>query len=790
MTSIRITAARWVAGLLALVAPLVATATPAVAVGTTRYVAASGSVGTGQSCASPGYVGANETSIQAAINAASAGDTVYVCAGTYAVSPRLTITKNLTLSGAGEQTTILDGQSTNQILYVPDQSTDITVSISGFTFKNGLAGTRIGGECDQGSNCGGAIFVGGGTEAHISDSYFTENQAMFGGAVAFVGNHETTASTIKRSTFEANRSDIDGGAILVLANNGLTMDRITVVGNKLVTGDNPRSGMGIVVNFASATMKNSTVVNNTEQPWWVNATTIYVNGSFTINNSILANEGSVQLCTNAYNTSLVGMTTGNLVTDNTCAVSQSYPPASTGQSSITTFANLKLGTLSYRGYDSKTMPLLAGSVALNYHSNSCSGSDQIGTSVPQGTRCDTGAYERSASQTLNTPTGWAYPSSSIDRGYSSTMAASTPATDPAGRGVTYASSTSGVCSISSSGTITAIANGTCTVSATGPGWLTRDEDSVTQTVTVTQTPANSTTTSTSSTTSTSTTSTTSTTVAQNPSTTTTVSPVQATTTSSVAAAPGSTTTTAGPTVAEAGPTTTLGTATTLATSQEISAVESATAPQVRRDASTEVVPVSSTTVAATTTTTVAVETPDAPGVEPGAAAASVDGEPIETDLERLNNSYVVSGAGLNVTVSGLSADGSQIALDADGTLRLESGDSVVIDAAGYSSGTEIETWMFSTPTKLGTMTADARGKVSATFSVPSTIEAGNHRLVLSGKNSNGADVVLSVGLALGEYEAGGTVKPWMIAFPIAAAIIVAVVIPTTLRRRRKIRVGA
>ena len=64
-------------GIVASVAP-VAIATPAVATGTTLYVSATGSVGTGQSCASPGYVGATHSSIQSAINAASAGDTVNI----------------------------------------------------------------------------------------------------------------------------------------------------------------------------------------------------------------------------------------------------------------------------------------------------------------------------------------------------------------------------------------------------------------------------------------------------------------------------------------------------------------------------------------------------------------------------------------------------------------------------------------------------------------------------------------------------------------------------------------
>ncbi len=59
---------------------------------TTRYVGAT--AGTGKSCASPGY-----TSVQAAVNAAKAGDTVYLC-GTTPFQEQVIITKSITLTGS------------------------------------------------------------------------------------------------------------------------------------------------------------------------------------------------------------------------------------------------------------------------------------------------------------------------------------------------------------------------------------------------------------------------------------------------------------------------------------------------------------------------------------------------------------------------------------------------------------------------------------------------------------------------------------------------------------------
>jgi hypothetical protein len=64
---------------------------PAYAAGTTRYVGAS--AGSDTSCASPGY-----TTVQAAVNAASPGDTVYLC-GTTPYKEQVIITKSITLTG-------------------------------------------------------------------------------------------------------------------------------------------------------------------------------------------------------------------------------------------------------------------------------------------------------------------------------------------------------------------------------------------------------------------------------------------------------------------------------------------------------------------------------------------------------------------------------------------------------------------------------------------------------------------------------------------------------------------
>ncbi|MFN5839609.1 MAG: glycosyl hydrolase family 28-related protein, partial [Acidimicrobiaceae bacterium] len=252
------------------IAPIVATfPTGSVsAVATTRYVAATGSVGAGTSCASPGYVGTTQSAIQSAINAASNGDTIFICAGTYSISSRLQVTKTLTIRGAGARTTTLDGLESSQILMIhdnnltPDSGSEITVNVDSIGFINGRA-VQSGslGECEDGNRCGGAIYVESESQINITDSFFKNNYADFvGGAVArLIGNYQNVPSTITNSTFESNTANFDGGGVATLFGFGLTIDSSTFYGNQTLS----RSAAAVIANFAEATINNSTFVDNT-----------------------------------------------------------------------------------------------------------------------------------------------------------------------------------------------------------------------------------------------------------------------------------------------------------------------------------------------------------------------------------------------------------------------------------------------------------------------------------------------------------------------------------------------
>lgn len=68
--------------------------------------------------------------------------------------------------------------------------------------------------------------------------------------------------------------------------------------------------------------------------------------------------------------------------------------------------------------------------------------------------------------------------------------------------------------------------------------------------------------------------------------------------------------------------------------------------------------------------------------------------------------------------------------------------------------------------------------------VPADLEAGNHRVVVSGQTRDGKDAVVGVGLiASAVPDAVSTASKVLIALPLSLAVIAGLIIPTRRRRR-------
>jgi hypothetical protein len=208
----------------------------------------------------------------------------------------------------------------------------------------------------------------------------------------------------------------------------------------------------------------------------------------------------------------------------------------------------------------------------------------------------------------------------------------------------------------------------------------------------------------------------------------------------------------------------------------------ATIPKSKGSTITTLAVVGGESVSTTSTT---IPSPNAPQVEVGEAAALVDGKSVAVTVLRSENRVTASVAGISATISGLTIEDEVVSLDSDGNLRLVTEDQLVVDASGYVAGQEVSVWVYSTPSRLGVVTADASGKLTGTFDLPAGIDSGDHRVVLDGANENGQPVIISVGIAVGSIDASSLVSRLLIIIPVLLAIFIGLFIPAAARRRKR-----
>ena len=207
---------------------------------------------------------------------------------------------------------------------------------------------------------------------------------------------------------------------------------------------------------------------------------------------------------------------------------------------------------------------------------------------------------------------------------------------------------------------------------------------------------------------------------------------------------------------------------------------------------TTVSPAQLRTVGTTTTvpaivTTTTLGPPVVDKVDAGQTAVQVDGVKTDAVVTRSNNQMVVTAGSLSATLSGLDKAGKRSPLDSDGNIHLNAGDEIKISVGGFKPGSFVEVWLFSTPTQLGTAVVGMDGTVSGTFRLPAGTKSGSHRIVISTKLPNGKSTTFTLGILVGDISTTSTLTRVLIAIPITLAIGFGFLLPTQLRRRRKIR---
>jgi len=175
--------------------------------------------------------------IQEGIDGVDGGGTVHVAAGTYTLSAQISITKNISLLGENQATTILDGNGSVRVIYT--SGLDASTIIDTFTIQNGKA-----------ENGGGMYNYR--SSLTVTNCTFTNNSSdHYGG-----GMHNSNSSpTVTNCTFSGN-STKDGGGMFNWCSTP-TVKNCTFTNNSAI--DN---GGGMYDLNSSSTVSNCTFTNN------------------------------------------------------------------------------------------------------------------------------------------------------------------------------------------------------------------------------------------------------------------------------------------------------------------------------------------------------------------------------------------------------------------------------------------------------------------------------------------------------------------------------------------------
>lgn len=388
-------------------------------------IGASAAYGAGPTCSVNGAGSADYQTIQAAVNDPNCA-TINVAAGVYRES--VTIGRSVTIIGAGDKLTFVDGGFNQTCCTVFTIWTNGNVTLRRLTIRNGSDRVSAGG-----------IVVRGNPNFRISESTLSNNVSYGSGggsAIGYYGSWSGGKLTVSYSLFSGNKGGYQGGAIYIMGVSGMS----STVLNSTFIGNEASQGGAIYQDYGSVIIENSTFNGNRAGNV---GGALFVNGSGVMNivNSTFGGNqasggGAIHLETGAINVSsstIAGNSAGiggavykafgqvnlksTIIANNSGGNCGTHSPGNINDlgntlrwpshdtSCVGAFGDPKLEPLADNGFPVQTMALQVGSAAIDRGScTDISGktvaADQRGTARPLGRTCDAGAFESPYTGTL------------------------------------------------------------------------------------------------------------------------------------------------------------------------------------------------------------------------------------------------------------------------------------------------------------------------------------------------------------------------------------------------------
>ncbi|MCX6035697.1 MAG: right-handed parallel beta-helix repeat-containing protein [Chloroflexi bacterium] len=267
-------------------------------------------------------------------------------------------------------------------------NSDINPTLTNVTFTGNTAVRKGGGMLNYASS------------PTLTNVTFIGNSAEVGGGM----NNMNSSPTLTNVTFSGNKATLFGGGIFNITSSNPMLTNVTFTANSTGWGGgmfNDTSSNPILTNVTfnsnTATNDGGGMYNNTgTNPMLTNVTFSGNSAKYgggmdnsssnpTIRNTIFWSNTASSSGAQIYNNGGSPIVSDSVVQDG-------CPAGSTCPNIIT--ADPKLGTLGNYGGFTQTIPLQAGSSAIDMGNDAvCPATDQRGVSRPQGAHCDIGAYE-------------------------------------------------------------------------------------------------------------------------------------------------------------------------------------------------------------------------------------------------------------------------------------------------------------------------------------------------------------------------------------------------------------